>query len=1133
MFQIAGAHWRAGLALAGALATGLFSGGAAAQISVSGSGSPAYGQAIAVPPGVGGMQPNLSLMYAGGGVNGPVGHGWSLQGISMITRCPATRYTDGKVQGVAFAPSDKLCLDGQRLIQTNASGTATAFPQTDDAKGVAADTWREYRTEKDSYARIRAYGTAGSDAVNGPKYFKVWTKAGQIYEYGTPPSANDATQASILAYGKNVVMVWAVARIGDVVGNYIDFKYENREATWGTKAAGNAGTGREWNIKEIQYAGNLNGQIPRNKVVFRYSDRSSDLSESYQQGSKNVSKRRLDAIDTYVNSSGTGLLDDDPAVTALFVKRVKITYDNGPTTGRSRVVSIAECADKAGTLCMPPARFTYASGTAYRVASTVFNLESSKLASTDSKYGLMVGDFNGDGRTDLLRWAENASETQLLLSNGDGSFTTKTTSLSNSGALNTSDGCVGSSVADVNGDGLVDIIRVFNDLNQSGYSCNQTSRAEYLINKGDGTFETRQLLDANGSQIPFKRAYSYIDNAEYCGTPGTPPWTGGLCNDTPRTGYGWSDGATYYFMDVNGDGRLDIITSQVPGRRPADPMEDLYDVTKLPNCPGCTQVYLAQPDGRFALTPSNVDNVPLYSDPGRFGAINSWSFVRDTDGDGLADLFSAGMPQNLHTWISDGQGNFTDQGYAGDAYCNTTLDYNGDGRADCLKAAAKANDNSMSVGYATSQTASVANFNLHGTGQELSSDNKKPIGQNFGVYAIDVNGDGRDDLIRWHDDPTKNKLYLSTGDGLFTEAVIGATLGQMGPMNLSKSDGSFDLVMGDFRGRGAVEFLRVARNAPSESDMSKRNKLFVLSDDAGADRLVSYVSPSGLKTVVNYGPMAADGRVLNDATTTDKASYPLMDLALPGQIVISVDQEVGVGSKTVRTEYGYVGMKAAVDGRGMLGFRRTVQQNVAPNGDRLSVWTDFLLDEPYAGVAKRTQTRRGAWNEPNASLLSQTENIYCDQAATANVDAATVDTPCGGSGKITRPYLRQSVEQGWDLNGTALPTVTTVNTYNDYGDPTRIVVSTTGTVTGIAGQTSTKVTENSYCAPDTADCANRISGDNWILGRLSRAKVTNTVPKLIDQLAGSVTPPTQNPGAGTPPTNPAVLQAILMLLVDD
>ena len=58
----------------------------------------------------------------------------------------------------------------------------------DDARGLATG-FREYRTEKDIYARIRAYGIANGADTNGPLYFKVWTKSGQIYEYGAAPSA--------------------------------------------------------------------------------------------------------------------------------------------------------------------------------------------------------------------------------------------------------------------------------------------------------------------------------------------------------------------------------------------------------------------------------------------------------------------------------------------------------------------------------------------------------------------------------------------------------------------------------------------------------------------------------------------------------------------------------------------------------------------------------------------------------------------------------------------------------------------------------------------------------------------------------------------------------------------------------
>lgn len=207
---------------------------ALAQVSVSDGGTPSYSHAILVPPGVAGMSPKLALLYAGGGVNGPLGHGWSVQGLSVITRCASTVAQDVTRSGVSYGPADKFCMDGQRLIQTDAAGTALAA-QANDAQGLASGMYREFRTEKDIYARIRAYGYANGDATgaSGPAYFKVWTKAGQIYEYGESPSSTTTTRALIAAPGKAAI-AWAVARISDTMGNAIDFKYEQRDVPWGS-----------------------------------------------------------------------------------------------------------------------------------------------------------------------------------------------------------------------------------------------------------------------------------------------------------------------------------------------------------------------------------------------------------------------------------------------------------------------------------------------------------------------------------------------------------------------------------------------------------------------------------------------------------------------------------------------------------------------------------------------------------------------------------------------------------------------------------------------------------------------------------------------------------------------------------
>ncbi|KNZ32392.1 MAG: hypothetical protein AD742_11470 [Methylibium sp. NZG] len=408
---------------------------------------PAFSHSIAVPPGIAGLMPNVGLLYGGGGINGPVGHGWSIQGVSAITRCPGIRAIDGTPRAVDNGASDKLCLDGQRLIQTDAGGSPVAFPQSNDALGGTGMV-REYRTEKDSFARIRAYGAAAGTAANGPAYFKVWTKAGQVYEYGT--NANTTANATITVQASGTaVSVWAVSRISDTLSNYIDFQYEQRDVAWGSgPTTGSPTLGKEWNLQEIRYTGTPTQQ-PMNRVQFIYSDRpdtpgsAQDRSEAYHQGKKNVSVRRLDAVRTYTNWAGNAAPYPAAAPAgAIKVKTTKLVYELGPVTKRSRVKTITECVGAAETQCLPPTSFSYAAGgnDAFQ-ANLLFGtspLATLTLHDPAGNYGVIPLDFNGDGKTDLLRWSTNPAENRLYASVGGGTFTQVPNGLGN-GQFNITD----------------------------------------------------------------------------------------------------------------------------------------------------------------------------------------------------------------------------------------------------------------------------------------------------------------------------------------------------------------------------------------------------------------------------------------------------------------------------------------------------------------------------------------------------------------------------------------------------------------------------------------------------------------------------------------------------------------------
>jgi len=165
-------------------------------IAVSPSGAATYNIPLAIPEGRAGMTPSISINYNSQSGNGLLGVGWSIGGLSAISRGGNTIYHDGQVEGIKFTSDDGFFLDGQRLLSIN-------------------DSDLEFTTEAESFSKIIALGEAG----NGPEHFKVWTKDGRIIEYGNTSSSR------IEASGKSEILTWHVNSIEDKLGNYIEFNY--------------------------------------------------------------------------------------------------------------------------------------------------------------------------------------------------------------------------------------------------------------------------------------------------------------------------------------------------------------------------------------------------------------------------------------------------------------------------------------------------------------------------------------------------------------------------------------------------------------------------------------------------------------------------------------------------------------------------------------------------------------------------------------------------------------------------------------------------------------------------------------------------------------------------------------------
>lgn len=230
--------------------------------NVTETGAATFNIPIEVPPGTAGIAPSLSLNYTSQGGNGLLGMGWSLGGLSAIYRCGRTLIQDGAKDGVNYNANDKYCLDGQRLVAVSGAYGANAT---------------EYRTERESFTKVISYGTAGS----GPAYFKAWTKAGQIIEFG------NTADSAIEAQGKTDIRLWAANKISDTKGNYLTLSYTEDNPNG------------DYRPNRIDYTGNASaGLTPYNSVRFVYQTRT-DIIPMYQAGSVSKTMLRLANVQTY------------------------------------------------------------------------------------------------------------------------------------------------------------------------------------------------------------------------------------------------------------------------------------------------------------------------------------------------------------------------------------------------------------------------------------------------------------------------------------------------------------------------------------------------------------------------------------------------------------------------------------------------------------------------------------------------------------------------------------------------------------------------------------------------------------------------------------------------------------------
>jgi RHS repeat-associated protein len=397
------------------------------EFGVGDDGAARYTIPLWVSQGRGRSAPELSLSYGSGASNGLLGVGWSLTGLPSITPCTRTRAQDGYVEGLRFNGLDALCLGDNRLLPRSPAGAAT----------------REYRTERATFARVIAYGTA--DGV--PDFFRIWAKDGRILTLGETADsrlaafrlvASDNLQLPVEPESSTRVAVsWAVNRIEDRNGNAATVEYAHHEGDYETVWFAHM------RPSVIRYA-------PNRRVQFAYETRPDPL-DGFGGGVHTRIPYRLKRIEMYGGPEGG---------TAEKLREYRLDYINASITGRSLLNRVSECdSDGACLLSLP---FSYSLG-GYGVQA--IDTSVTDVGTHDSsRHRFFVGDITGDGRDDLLY--EDANENwKVRHSTGSGFGAAIGANIPGVPAL---DGHAEIRTVDFDADGRMDVLAEVGDTSEGG-----------------------------------------------------------------------------------------------------------------------------------------------------------------------------------------------------------------------------------------------------------------------------------------------------------------------------------------------------------------------------------------------------------------------------------------------------------------------------------------------------------------------------------------------------------------------------------------------------------------------------------------------------------------------------------------
>ncbi|MBI2143987.1 hypothetical protein HYU17_02445 [Candidatus Woesearchaeota archaeon] len=505
-------------------------------------GAATYAYQIETPPGTNGLQPSLTVSYNSQNAKqrpGILGAGWTL----------TATYIYRDVNSTPDNTSDDLF----KLV-LNGAVHDLAYNQPDDF----------YHTKIETYARVQSLTTTTN--THGT-YWLVTEKDGTKHRlgYNTDSEMTSST-------GKGYAVKWSVDREEDTYGNTISYTYNENPFS------GDHGTAYPDSI-------NYNNEQAR-KIEFAYEQSPRpDLRAVYEQGNLLNETRRLASINISVNGKT--------------VRKYGFAYKSLNPENTLTALAKITLFGADGISELHNAQFDYYNTTHGFANSTSLQIPEIFASYQTGDEGDRLADVNNDGFTDIIKSNQATGEKTVWINN-------KTSGWNNESSkwnfplfiVDTERDDNGIRLADLNMDGLVDIIQSIND--------------------GGSTIKS-----------------AYLNNGT--GWVSASAWNSPLIFITGGAGAGNANDEGVRFAELNGDGLIDMIQSKKLDANP--PTKNVY----LNNGSGWNKTGNWEPPAVFI----NLS----YRDGGLR--------VLDLNADGLDDLMEAHNTSGtvtLNAWLNTGTG---------------------------------------------------------------------------------------------------------------------------------------------------------------------------------------------------------------------------------------------------------------------------------------------------------------------------------------------------------------------------------------------------------------------------------------------------------------------------------------------